>query len=181
MADFATQAELEVFMGLATGALATRGPAVLGYASSAIRMFTRQDIEVTTGRQESFAGDPWRDYIVLTQRPVTAVTAITVNSVAYTDFTWSRWGNVFKNTAPTAWDTGPILVVYDSGYGATSDEYLGVKTICLEAASRAIGGSARYVRVRRGGEPRVRPGDLPHRRGEDVSRAIHTDNGRLGG
>jgi hypothetical protein len=136
MADFATVAELETFMG--TSSLGARGTAMLGYASAAIRRYTQQDLEVTTGRQESFAGDAWRDYIELTQLPVTAVSAITINAVAFTDFTWTRWGLIFKGSA---WDTGPILVTYDSGYGATSDEMVGVKGICLEVAARAIGGN----------------------------------------
>lgn len=140
MADFATVAELEVFMGTGTGSLGARGTAMLGYASSAIRLETAQDLEVTTGRQESYAGDAWRDTITLTQRPVTAVSAITINLVAFTDFTWSRSGKLDKNDG-TAWDTGPILVTYDSGYAPTSDEMIGIKTITLEVAARAMGGN----------------------------------------
>jgi hypothetical protein len=136
MADFATVAELEVFMGSAP--LGARGTAMLGYASSKIRRYTQQDLEATTGRQESFAGDAWRDYIELTQRPVTAVSAITIDAVAFTDFTWTRWGLIFKGSA---WDTGPILVTYDSGYASTSDEYLDIKAMCLEVAARALGGN----------------------------------------
>ena len=145
MADFATVAELETFMGLGSGSLGARGTAMCSYASTAIRLYTRQDLEVTTGRQESWAGDAWRDYLVLTQRPVTAVSSVTINAVAFTDFTWTRWGHVYKNLTntllTTAWDTGPILVTYDSGYAPTSDEMLGVKTITLEAASRALAGA----------------------------------------
>jgi hypothetical protein len=136
MADFATVAELETFMGSAP--LGARGTAMLGYASAAIRRYTDQDLEATTGRQESFAGDAWRDYIELTQRPVTAVSSVTINAVAFTDFTWSRWGQIWKGSA---WDTGPILVTYDSGFASTSDEMVGVKGICLEMAARAMGGN----------------------------------------
>jgi hypothetical protein len=138
VADFATVAELETFMG--TSALGARGTAMLGYASAAIRRYTHQDLEVTTGRQETYAGDAWRDALMVTQKPVTAVTAITINAVAFTDFTWSRWGKIDKNDG-SPWDTGPILVTYDSGYASTSDEYLGIKAIALEVAARAMGGN----------------------------------------
>lgn len=138
MADFATVAELETFMGQ-TG-LGARGTAMCSHASTAIRLYCGQDLEATTGRQESYAGDPWADYIVLTQRPVTAVSAITIDAVAFTDFTWSRWGQLTRNDSQP-WDEGPILVTYDSGYAVGSDEMLGVKTVCLEVAARAMAGS----------------------------------------
>ncbi len=138
MGDFATVAELETFMGVSP--LGARGTAMLGYCSSAIRMECHQDLEVTAGRQESYAGDAWRDYLTVTQIPLTAVSAITVEAVALTAFSWSRWGQVTKDDG-TPWDTGPILVTYDSGYDPTSDEMIGIKTICLEAAARALGGN----------------------------------------
>ena len=135
MADFATVAELEAFMG--GGLLGARGTAMLGYASAEIRRYTRQDIELTTGRQEEHAG-LGRFILKTTQVPVNAVTAITEDAVAFTDFEWSRWGNINKSDW-TAWDTGPILVTYDSGYETTSDEYAAVKGITLEVAARALG------------------------------------------
>jgi len=140
MADFATVAELEVFMGSGSGSLGVRGTAMLGYASATIRLFTGQDVEVTTGRQESYAGDAWRDYLEVTQRPVTAVSAITIDAVAFTDFSWNRWGSIWRNDK-AAWATGPILVTYDSGYATSEDEYQAVKVVCLEVAARAIGGA----------------------------------------
>jgi hypothetical protein len=145
-------------MGLSSGTLGARGTAMLGYASSAIRRYTQQDLEVTAGRQESYAGDAWREIIELTQRPVTAVSAITIDAVAFTDFTWTRWGQITK-TDFTVWDTGPILITYDSGFGATSDEMLSVKAICLEVAGRSVGGApdtfGRDVEELRGFTPQI--------------------------
>ncbi len=138
MADFATVAELETFMGV-TG-LGSRGTAMLGHASTAIRLYTGQDLSATAGRQESHAGDAWATFIALTQLPVTAVSAVTVDGVAFTGFEWSRWGLV-NRVDYLPWDTGPIVVTYDSGYDANSDEILGVKTITLEVAARAISGN----------------------------------------
>ena len=61
-----------------------------------------------------------------------------MQAVAFTAFTWTRWGLISKGSA---WDTGPIIVTYDSGYASTSDEYLDIKAICLEVAARAMGGN----------------------------------------
>lgn len=127
-------------MGLGSGSLGTRGTQMLGLASAAIRRFTRQDLEATGGRQESYAGDAWRGFIQLTQVPVTAVSSITVEAVAFTAFTWTRWGMVSKDDG-TSWDTGPIVVTYDSGFDPASDEIAAVKGVTLECAGRAIGGN----------------------------------------
>jgi hypothetical protein len=112
---------------------------MLGYASATIRGFCRQDIDAVTGRQEEFAGDLGLHILRLTQTPVMAVSAITENAVAFTDFVWSRWGSI-NRTDWTTWDTGPIIVTYDSGYASTEDEFITVKTICLEIAARAMTG-----------------------------------------
>jgi hypothetical protein len=138
MADFATVAELETFMG--TSSLGARGTAMLGYASAEIRRYTGQDIEATAGRQEEFAGGLGRHIISLAQTPVTAVSAITENAVVFTDYTWTRWGDIHRDDW-TTWDTGPVIVTYDSGYASTEDEFLAVKSICLEVAARAMSGS----------------------------------------
>ena len=137
MADFATVAELETYMGVAP--LGARGTAMLGYASAAVRRYCQQDLELTSGRQESYAGDAWRVFLTVTQRPVTAVSAITIDGVAFTDFSWTRWGQITK-TDFSPWDTGPILVTYDSGYAPTSDEMQSVKMTTCSVASRALGG-----------------------------------------
>ncbi len=139
MADFATVAELETFMG--TPSLGARGTAMLGYASAQIRAYTRQDLELTLGRQEEYAGEWDRLYISLTQLPVTAVTSITINAVAFTDH-WTNYisGDIYR-TDGGYWTEGPIIVTYDSGYGPTSDEIIDVKSVCLEMVARALGGS----------------------------------------
>lgn len=137
MADFATVTELEAFMG--SGLLGARGTAMLGYASAEIRRYTGQDLEATTGRQEEHAGGLGRFILNTTQVPVIAVTSITENAVAFTDFEWSRWGKINRSDW-TTWDDGPIVITYDSGYDSTSDEIAAVKGICLEVAARALSG-----------------------------------------
>lgn len=140
MADFATVAELETFMGNPSGALGARGTAMLSYASSAIRSYTHQDLDAVTGRQEEHAGDLGRHILTTTQAPVTAIT-ITVDAVAFTDFIWDEWGQDIHKTDWSSWDEGPIRITYDSGWASGSDEMAEIKTICLEVAARALGGN----------------------------------------
>jgi hypothetical protein len=137
MADFATVAELETFMG--TTGFGARGTAMLGYASAAIRLHCRQDLDATTGRQEEYAGE-WNRYVIqVTQIPVTALT-LTIAAVAFTEFFANYLtGDIWRDDGGP-WDEGPILVTYDSGFPSLSDEMLGIKTICLEVAARALGG-----------------------------------------
>lgn len=138
MAAFATVAELETHLG--TSGLGSRGTAMLATASAQIRLFCAQDLDVVTGRQVTYAGDPWRFRIELTQTPVTAVSAITIDAVAFTDFTWTKWGHITRNDV-LAWEDGPILITYDSGWASDSDEIAGVKGICLDIAGRAMTGN----------------------------------------
>jgi hypothetical protein len=138
MADFATVAELETFMG--TTGLGARGTAMLGYASAQIRRYCGGLIlETFTGRQEEFAGSEDK-ILFLTQRPVTAVTAITENAItmASTEYVWSRWGTLERRNEG-AWDLGPIVVTYDGA--PTADDVANVKSVCLEMAARALGGA----------------------------------------
>jgi len=138
MTAFATVAELELFMGQSS--LGSRGTAMLDHASTQIRLYTKQELSEVAGRQESYAGDAWSVFIALTQTPVTAVSSVTVDGVAITGYTWTRWGLVNKADF-SAWDTGPIVVTYDSGWPAASDEMAGIKAICLEVAARAMAGA----------------------------------------
>jgi len=137
MADFATVAELEAYMG--TSGLGSRGTAMLGHASALIRGYTHQDLDVVAGRQEEHAANEVQAFLHTTQIPVTAVTLITINAVAFTDFEWSEWGQIHKNDW-TAWDAGPIVVTYDSGWATTTDEFARIKGICLGVAARAMAG-----------------------------------------
>jgi hypothetical protein len=110
-----------------------RMQALLDLASGRIRQFTNQTLSVVLGDQVEF-GPRFSTLLVLPQVPVLAVSSITVDAVAVTDFNWFRWGNVFGTTD---WTEGAI-VTYDHGYLTTSDEYALVKGICIASATRAF-------------------------------------------
>ena len=136
MASFATTAELQTFLG-GTGLNTTRAQAMLDHASALIRLACdAQDLEEVAGRQEEFAADDTVLTLFLSERPVTAVSGLTIDAVAFTDFEWSRWGTITRTDAG-AWSTGPIIITYDSGYATTDPEWEAIKGICLEVATRA--------------------------------------------
>src|SRR5262245_44970945 len=122
MADFATVAELEQFMGMPGSQLGARGTAILGYASAEIRQYLDQDVEQVTGRVESYAAE-WNKMVIrVTQVPVTAA-AITVDAVAFTDFFANYTTGDFYRDDGAPWDEGPIVITYDSGYPTTTNEF----------------------------------------------------------
>ena len=107
---------------------------------AAERLLDELTEQYTVERRESKEPLGGTGDFVRTVRLIPRMPAAAPLAVAFTDFTWSRWGQINKNDF-SAWDTGPILVTYDSGYGASSDEMLQVKSICLEVAARAMGGN----------------------------------------
>lgn len=136
MVDFATVAELELRLG--TSGLGARGTALLADASALIRAECDfQDLDARTGRQEEFAGDDDTYRLFLSQRPVTAVTSVEIDGVAFTDYEWARWGRLERNDEG-AWSEGPIIVTYDSGYATDDDEWAALKQICCAVAGRGI-------------------------------------------
>jgi hypothetical protein len=140
VAAFATPAQLASALGSAdyTGTALTRATELLDYASALIRLACGgQVLEADTGAQEEFAGDDEAHHIFLTQRPVTAVSSLTIDGVAFTDYVWTRWG-VITREDEGAWSEGPILVTYDHGYAADSDEIVGLRALCIEVAARAF-------------------------------------------
>jgi hypothetical protein len=136
MAAFATTAELTTFLG--SDATSARGTMMLDLASALIRRFTGQILDAFTGRQEEF-GPTDLDRLFLTQRPVTAVTAVVVDGVTLgtDDYVWTRWGTLYDSSAG-AWTGDLTLVTYDGGYAPTDPEMIAVKGICLEVAGRAF-------------------------------------------
>jgi hypothetical protein len=91
-----------------------------------------------------------RPVLLLPERPVTAITTVVANSVTLspsTDYRFTRAGRLISGTLlaiGTDWTYG-ATVTYDHGYAETTDEYVAVKTVCLEVASRALQRDERSV------------------------------------
>jgi hypothetical protein len=149
---FATAAELSEFTGLGVPDDLARIQALLDYSSSVIRRHTGQTLsevvgdsiivqpESTTAGIQSPLPRAWGNIIFLPERPVTAV-AVTINAVSFTAFKFTTEGLLYR-TDGQAWGTLPITVVYTHGYPETSDVFIAIKAICIEAALRAYAPNA---------------------------------------
>jgi hypothetical protein len=138
---FAAATELCEWTGMPVPDDLARIQALLDSASAAIRRFTGQTLsEVTSDivTLEPVNGDT----LILPQRPVTAITALTVLGIAYTNYRFKSNGLIHNGATPTTsegafWSNG-ATVTYSHGYAETSDEFKDIKAICLEMADRAL-------------------------------------------
>jgi hypothetical protein len=118
-----------------------RTQALLDSASAAIRRFTGQTLSEVTS--DIVTLEPVnRDTLILPQRPVTAITALTVLGVAYTNYRFESNGLIHNGATPTTsqgvfWSNG-ATVTYNHGYAETTDEFKDIRTICMEMTDRAL-------------------------------------------
>jgi hypothetical protein len=149
---FATATELSEFTGLGVPDDLARLQSFLDYSSALIRRHTGQTLSevvgdviivqpesTTTGLQPPLPR-AWGEIIFLPERPVTAV-AVTINAVSFTAFKFTAEGLLYR-TDGQAWGTLPITVTYTHGYPETSDVFIAIKSICIEAALRAYAPNA---------------------------------------
>ena len=89
----------------------------IGYATSLIAMgsalvrsYTRQQISAITADTVTLAGN-WAQRLVLPQRPVTAVSSITINGVTLdpASYSWDRYGNLYQLTGSSLPDSSGTL------------------------------------------------------------------------
>jgi len=76
----------------------------------------------------------WGDVIYLPERPVTAV-SMTVDALPFTAFSFNADGVVWR-TDGLWWDKA-ATITYDHGYAEGSGEMTEIKSICIDAATRA--------------------------------------------
>ena len=143
---FATAADLEDWLGVGT-LDASRATVVLDAATGAIQGWTRQTISEVAGDAVELRGT-WKPVLELPERPVTAVTSVSVDGVAQTvddDYVVVRnelrrpegWDSQlrFSVFGPEGWG-GPDVVVavtYTHGFATVPDD---VKGVCLQLAGR---------------------------------------------
>lgn len=152
MAAFASVTELELFARdtIPAGQVdEVEAQQALDLASDIIRGYTRNTISQVTETAQ-FEGSS-SDCIVLPQRPVTAVTAVSVTDrngvtsvVAPAGWTWTRGGNL-RRVDGSSWG-GPdstVTVTYTHGFAAVPGD---VKAIALALARRMTVNPDGYVR-----------------------------------
>lgn len=141
MADpFATAAELSQLIGLTEPADLSRMQLFIELASAEIRSYTDQTLSEVASEVIIFE-PTWSQTLYLPERPVTAVTLVTVNAVTTTDWRLVDERKIIRGSDPTVltsldWSDG-ATVTYTHGYAETTEAYKMIKKICLEAASNA--------------------------------------------
>jgi len=142
---FATAQELAQLLGLVVPDDLARWQMVLELASAEIRGHTGQTLSEVTGDVVVFE-PTWSQTLYLPERPVTAVTLVTVEAVATTDYRLLDERKIVRGSDPNvltslSWSRG-ATVTYTHGYAETTEPYKSIKTICLDVASRALAPNA---------------------------------------
>lgn len=153
VSPFATEAELEAYTG--TSVASDRAAILLDMASGAIRAHTNQTI--TYGTTTAVMPGTFDSKLELPERPVTAVTSVTIGATALTadsDYVWdgqhtlhrgSKVDGVLSVNGPdyliNGWGDwgGPgaqVTVVYSHGFQSIPND---IKGVCLALAARTLG------------------------------------------
>jgi hypothetical protein len=137
---FATAGELSQLIGNTEPTDLARMQLFLNLASALIRGYTEQELSTVTGDVVVFE-PTWSQTLYLPERPVTAVTSVTVKAVATTEYRLVDERKIVRGLDPNVltnldWSYG-ATVTYTHGYDETTEVYKRLKTICLESASRA--------------------------------------------
>lgn len=131
---FASAQDYCNWVNIALPADLSRLQALLKSASSAIRRYCGQVLSEVAN--DVVVLEPIeRDTLLLPERPVTAISSILVGVSGYTNYRFTRAGRIVELSG-LFWSTG-ATVTYNHGYAESSDEYDSIKSICMEAASRA--------------------------------------------
>lgn len=145
---FATEAELEAFTGASIDG--DRAAMLLDIATETIRGETGQTISLVEDDEVTLVG-AWGRCLVLPQKPVTDVSAVSIDGTALTSdqYSWTRPGFLWLPrgwtlTADTAFDTGTahwggpdleVVVTYTHGVDPVPGF---VRNICLAIAARML-------------------------------------------
>jgi hypothetical protein len=137
---FATAGELSQLIGNTEPTDLARMQFFLNLASAMIRGYTDQELSTVVGEVVVFE-PTWSQTLYLPERPVTAVTALTVKAVSDTNWRLVDERKLIRGSDPNVstslnWSYG-ATVTYNHGYDESTEAYERLKTICLEAASRA--------------------------------------------
>ncbi len=146
---FASASEFCEWTGMPQPSDLARIQTLLDSASALIRGFTGQvlsqvandTLTITPGISRvglfsvPWAVLEWGEVLFLPEAPVTAITTVTVDTVAVTAYAFTEAGEL-RRTDGQAW-LDLVTVVYDHGYAETSDEFKEIRSVCIQAAARA--------------------------------------------
>lgn len=140
---FATEAELETYLGASV--TTDQATLLLNIATGLIQNETGQTLSAVAGDEIELRGN-WTDRLWLPQRPVTAVSAITVDGIAAPagDYTWTPDGCVTIDCESQIINAGNrrgywggpgiiVAVTYSHGFTVIPDD---IKGVCLALAAR---------------------------------------------
>jgi len=138
---FATATEFCEYTGLPVPSDLARLQFMLAAASAEIRGFTGQMLSEVVG-DVVVLGACQRDTLLLPERPVTAITLLTVSGTPYTDYRFTRPGLIKQGATEstvegTFWSYG-ATVTYNHGYTETSDAFAHLRQISIDVAARAF-------------------------------------------
>jgi len=150
-APFATAADLATFLQRDLSAAETAtATLLLNLASDAIRAETNQSIALVPGDVATLFGN-WSPRLVLPERPVIAVIAVSINGIALVadvDYWWPGKYRLIRGARPSGSSThdigrgddwgGPdmaVVVTYSHGFAVIPDV---VRAVCLSAARRSM-------------------------------------------
>lgn len=143
---FASAQDFSQFIGVSLPTDLARMQQLLASASAAIRRYAGQTLSSVA--QDIVSLNPVADdTLLLPERPVTAVSGVVIGAIPVSGTNYRvdgprgflirtdwRWWNGSETPA----SMNPVYTVtYDHGYLEDSDEYVTIKTICMEAAGRA--------------------------------------------
>lgn len=132
--SFASAQDLAQYIGVQVPDDLARMQAHLRSASATIRGFCGQTLS-TVANDVVVLPPIERDTLLLPERPVTAISSILVGVSGYTNYRFTTAGLIVELSG-LFWSTG-ATVTYNHGYAEGTDEYEEIRTICIDAASRA--------------------------------------------
>ena len=133
MAQFATKADLDRFLGITT--TQDRADLALQLASAAIQNYTRQRLERVDDDIVSLRGN-WSSELWLPERPVEAVSEVKIGDapvLGTTLYRWDRKGLVEHLSSYWGGHLGVVQLKYTHGFEPIPDD---IKAVCLQVASR---------------------------------------------
>jgi hypothetical protein len=137
VATFVTELEYEAHTGLTFDGEATW--AALDAACDTVRDYICQQVDAVEDDVLTVYGSGTRA-LTLPELPVTAVTSVTLDGAAITDFTFDEHGLLWRDD-PGYWVKGARYVVtYDHGYAAGMVPSVLVRAACQLAASNRTPG-----------------------------------------